>query len=203
MKGKDYLSRKNRPEGDFYPTPKSLAWVAEKIIKREFQDKIIFDPCAGEFQLAEEIEKMSYSVPSNDLYNDKCVWKIDYTDMVNSYTHLHFDQVIANPPFSLWDEFVLKAKMHCKKFMFIGRLNYFGTQSRLKKEIWEGLKGFYPFSRYVDYRTPPREDGHFHVGGMATAWFLWEDGYSGKKDFDILDVQKYATLGNYKELNHE
>ena len=106
--------------------------------------------------------------------------------------------VITNPPFSLWDKFVVKAKSHCKKFMFIGRLNYFGTNNRFQSGLWKNLKAVYPFNRYVDYQTPYREDGLFHVGAMATAWFLWDMKYIGEPKIRVLDIQKYAKLGNFK-----
>jgi predicted RNA methylase len=106
--------------------------------------------------------------------------------------------VITNPPFSLWDEFVAKAREHCTRWMFIGRLNYFGTQSRLDNNLWAGLKSIHIFSRYVDYRTPFRTDGHFHVGAMATAWFLWDLtlGNVHAPTLHFVDVSQYATLGN-------
>ena len=80
----------------------------------------------------------------------------------------------------------------------IGRLNYFGTCSRYQSGIWKNLKAIYCFNRYVDYRTPSRTDGLFCVGGMATAWFLWDKNYVGDPIIKILDVQRYAKLGNYK-----
>ena len=85
--------------------------------------------------------------------------------------------------------------------MFIGRLNYFGTNSRYRNDIWENLVGVFPFNQYVDYQTPYRDDGHFHVAAMATAWFLWDMDDKRCHYYPpghILDVQKYATLGAFK-----
>jgi hypothetical protein len=194
-KGKSYanrLKKEDRPRGDFYSTPKSLIWVARDIIKKEFQGSGILEPCSGEDAISSALRKDYCLVATNDLYYP--------SDQNNDYLkRVWFNwYIITNPPFSLWDEFVIKAKEHCKKFMFIGRLNYLGTASRLKNGIWNNLKAIYPFNRYVDYRTPYREDGLFHVGAMATAWFLWDMSYTGKPTIEILDVQKYAKLGNYK-----
>lgn len=243
MKGKAYANKKkkeNRPIGDFYSTPKSLVWVVEDIIDREFEkQKHILEPSCGRDNkepIVDVLYSWNYNLIINDLYHNcggyNYIKKERWTE----------NQIITNPPFSLWDEFVLKAKTHCKKFMFIGRLNYFGCSGRnisenncngckhylkygycakndkvvskvkdsqcVKTEyeynfknsfIWKFLKGIYPFSRYVDYQTPYREDGLFHVGNMATAWFLWDMEYKGKIDFKVLDVQKYSKLGVYKE----
>lgn len=199
-KGKAYAHKSGQRKGDLYHTPKSLVWVAEDIIKREFSDNIL-EPSAGQsnFPIWEALTcDFNIQTYCNDLFDPETG-----DDYLYSYDELFntFFEVITNPPFSLWDEFVLKAKTHCNKFMFIGRLNYFGTQSRLKKGIWDNLKGIYPFSRYVDYQTPYRGDGLFHVGAMATAWFLWDMEYEGNIDFQILDVSKWAKLGAFRNEN--
>lgn len=200
--GKAYAHKSGNRKGDLFHTPKSLVWVAEDIIISEFCVSPILEPCAGDLSLSEELEKMDiYTIHTNDLYSNNCDINDNYLDSNFNY----FDQVITNPPFSLWDEFVLKAKSHCKKFMFIGRLDYLTTLKRFNTGIWKNLKSVYPFNRRVDYRTPYREDGHFHVGTMPTGWFLWDMSFNGNpqlivdKDKGGLNVQPYATLGNYKE----
>ena len=205
MKGKAFANRKkkkDRPKGDFYSTPKSLVWVVKDIIKIEFNHHLnILEPCCGKLAISEELKGYKYTVINNDLYSyNKFVYKSDYLKIDTKTVGMSFNkQVITNPPFSLWDEFVLKAKTHCKKFMFIGRLNYFGTYGRHEKGLWNNLKAVFPFNRYVDYRTPYREDGLFHVGSQATAWFLWDMDYVGLPIMKVLDVQKYAKLGAYKD----
>ena len=199
-KGKAYAHKSGQRKGDLYHTPKSLVWVAEDIIKHEFSYDIL-EPSAGQsnFPIWEALTyDFNISTYCNDLFDPET--GDDYLDEDNKLFKT-FSEIITNPPFSLWDKFVLKAKTHCDKFMFIGRLNYFGTQSRLKKGIWDNLKGIYPFSRYVDYQTPYRNDGLFHVGAMATAWFLWDMEYEGNIDFQILDVSKWAKLGGFRNEN--
>jgi len=189
--GKAYANKKgkeDRPEGDFYPTPKSLVWVAEDMIKGELdKTQDVFEPCCGNGMISTEIAKWGYNVAENDLYHGG----VDYLNTPFSYT-----QIITNPPFSLWDEFVVKAKKEANKVILIGRSNYFGTASRLANGIWKELKSVHFFNRYVDYRTPERDDGIFHVGAMATAWFVWEKGFHSPATINFLDVQPYAKLGN-------
>jgi hypothetical protein len=191
--GKAYAHKKSikeRPKGDFYETPKSLVWVAKDIICSEFNSTIsILEPCSGNGSIANELKKLGFHVVENDLFNQG----VDY--LTNEFTYKY---IITNPPFSLWDEFATKAKSECEKVMLIGRLNYFGTASRLKNKIWENLKSVYCFNRYVDYRTPSREDGFFNVGAMATAWFLWDASFHELPTVQFLDIQKYAKLGNWK-----
>ena len=196
--GKAYANRKSvedRPEGDFYATPASLIWVASKYIQKEFTDINILEPCAGKLAIADELKKLNYCVETNDLYMDGCNHKVDYLTP-DSFTQ--YDYVISNPPFSLWDEFVNKSKSHCSKFMYLGRLNYFGTVDRYKSELWKNLKYVLPFNRYVDYRTPYRLDGLFNVGALCTGWFIWDMEYDGLPMVDVLNISQYAKLGQYK-----
>lgn len=162
--GKAYANRSGCREGDFYPTPKSLVWVIEDILRAEIPPGTsVLEPCAGEGAISDELIKMGYRVTTNDLYQGG----YDYLTAACEAT-----VIVTNPPFSKWDDFVVKAKKEAQKVMMIGRLNYFGTMARSRSGIWDTLKAVYCFNRYVDYRTPQREDGHFHVGAMATAWFL-------------------------------
>ena len=192
--GKSYANKRpknERPLGDFYATPKSLVWVAASDILSEFStDDPILEPCSGDGAISEELKRLGFQVTENDLYREGK----DYLQLSHNYRY-----IITNPPFSLWDHFVDKATKECDKVMLIGRLNYFGTASRLRAGMWKNMKYVYCFNRYVDYRTPPRNDGKFHVGAMATAWFLWDKSYEGEPTLKFLDVQDYASLGNYKD----
>ena len=179
---------RDRSEGDFYPTPKSLVWAVQDTIFREFsRSKPILEPCCGEGAISNELKLYGYTVQENDLFHGG----VDYLKKPFNVPHM-----ITNPPFSLWDEFVEKAKQECKKIMLIGRLNFFGTASRLRNGMWSHLKEVHIFNRYVDYRTPMREDGFFHIGAMATAWFLWDTAFDGAPAMYFVDVQEYARLGN-------
>jgi hypothetical protein len=236
-KGKAYSHRTGNRKGDAYPTPKSLLWVAKDFIKKEFSPTIsILEPAAGEGALVDVLEDFGYLVLENDLYplNSK-MRCMDYLKETWQYTY-----VITNPPFSLWDEFVLKAKTHCRKFMFIGRMDYLSTYQRMingkackacpmfdgtykcmktgepvtvtkqrcnkkieygleRKQslLFKNLKWILQFNRYVDYQTPLRDDGLFHVGCQSTAWFIWDMNYTGSPRWESLDVQEYASLGQY------
>lgn len=184
-----YKSQDERPLGDFYATPRSLLWVASTLLATEFDKTLpILDPCAGEGAISDELAKLGYTVHTNDLY----FGGVDY--LTNSWTE---QQVIMNPPFSLWDEFVWQAKTHARKILAIGKLSYLATQGRLKNNTWQHLKCIYCFNRCVDFQTPMRTDGCFYNGGIATGWFLWDDTYTAKPTLDILDVQAYATLGKF------
>ena len=92
-----------------------------------------------------------------------------------------------------------KAKaLQIEKFAYIGRMNYFGTHARNVNGLFNECKKVYVFDRMIDYRTPYREDGLFHLGALVTAWFVWERGFIGKPTIEQIDMQKYAKLGSYE-----
>lgn len=189
--GKSYACRKDSRDSDNYPTPCSLVWVASDLIKAFFdKNKQVLEPCCGNGQISKQVSQLGFDVVENDIANQGGV---DYLSCDFRQT-----QVITNPPFCVFDDFIKKAKSHAESVISIGRLNYLGTASRNSNGLWDGLYHIACFNRYVDYRTPERSDGMFHVGAMATAWFFWRRGFSGQPTISVLDVNKYATLGNYK-----
>jgi hypothetical protein len=174
---------------DFYTTPRSLVWVAKPILQTEFDPLLCtLDPCSGDGAISDELKKLGHKVSTNDLYRGG----VDY--LKNTFVET---QVIMNPPFSLWDEFIGHAKTHARKILSIGRLNCFGAYKRHRQGLWNHLKAVYCFNRCIDYRTPPRLDGKFYHSGFTTGWFLWDIQYTGKPILEILDVQPYCTLGKF------
>lgn len=209
--GKAFHNRKSkeqRPEGDFYSSQPSLIWVAWPLIKKEFKRNLILEPCSGMGALSDTLRQYC-AVETNDLFYQQACFHEDYLETNIFKNH---KQIITNPPFSKWDDFVLKAKTHCEKFMFIGKANFYGAASRSlipefplekekkRKEIWKNIKHVAFFNRYIDYQTPYRQDGLFHLGGLQTAWFLWEVGFTDIPTFSILDIDRYAKLGQYLRI---
>ncbi len=199
MSGKAYANRKKsevRPFGDYYATPRSVMWVAKDVFKTFFNvEEQILDPCCGSHIMKDELVKMGFkNVCENDIILDDGVDYLDEKVLWNA------KQVVMNPPFSKWNEFVQRAKQHATKIAVIGRLNYLSTQSRYENGIWWGLNMVLPFTRYIDYQTPVRNDGCFYVGAMATGWFLFDmNDVHSLPMMGFLDVQKYATLGNFNK----
>lgn len=203
MAGKAYANRKpmaERNPQDEYPTPSSLISCASRLFSSFLFSSIpILDPCCGTSHVfRRELGKLGYTVVENDI-NQGPGGSGDGRDYLSDRALWAYEQVAMNPPFTQWDDFVRTAKSHARTVIALGRLNYLSTQSRLESGIWDGLAAVAPFSRYVDYRTPFREDGAFHVGAMATGWFVWLKGYAEAPKVQFIDVQKYATLGSYTE----
>lgn len=190
--GKAYANKKTedeRPENDFYPTPGGL--TLELLNTGVLSDcHTILEPCCGQYAISKILEKHGFEVTSRDLIYGNDFLKDDYSNE-------HYDAIVTNPPFDLYNDIINKAKtIDCKKIIAIGRTNYFASHNRNVEGFWKGLSDVYIFDRQVEYRTPQLDIPDFCVGALCTGWFLWTKGYTGDPRIHILDVQKYATLGS-------
>lgn len=183
-----------RPQNDFYCTPFSLTW---ELLKKQ-NIKEAWEPACGQGSISTPLEKNNIDVFCSDI--DSNFDPTNVSRQFFEFTIAPKKTIISNPPFSLWDPFVFHAKfLEIEKIIFIGKTDYFSAAGRSKSGIWNHLHHVYIFNRKVDYQTPYREDGLFHVGAMTSAWFVWDIGYEGSPIIDIIDVQQYAKLGQYKK----
>jgi len=175
-----------------YPTPKSLVWeLVEQRGELLASDDILEPACGQDLSIVKALDEKGFK---NTTYFD-----LNYGEKrqdMFEYDKQH-DILLTNVPFTDWDRYVLRAKTMAKRVILIGRLNYFGTYKRDGLGVWKGLREMNRFNRMVDYETPCRDDGLFHVGGLVTAWFVWDKGYIGKATIDRIDINKYAKLGQY------
>lgn len=195
-------------KGDNYSTPYSLT---EMLFEKESFDfsKSVLEPAAGEGTMAEVLKKKFEKVVSFDPikgYYDFCNNHLYCEDhKLKNYSFLFhvfstYSYIITNPPYSLADQFVLRAKeLEPEKFCFLLRTNFLSGQSRLKKGIYEGLKKVLIFNRMPDLRAPIRPDGKFPTAMIVYAWFVWEKGYQGKPEIDWLDCSRYVLHVNKRE----
>jgi len=192
MSGKAYHNKKKKVDQvphEEYPTPRSLVWELIDQHPTLIDSQDILEPCAGRDRaIVKALQQKGYTPKFFDLNFGSP--RQDFFE----YNTKH-DIIISNVPFSQWDEFVLHAKQVARKVILIGRTNYYGTYKRDSNGVWDGLKHMCIFNRMCDYETPVRNDGHFHVGGLVTGWFVWERGYTADWTGKRVDVQKYATLG--------
>ena len=186
--------KQDRPKNDFYCTPFSLTWA----LTERHELSHAWEPACGRGSIVKPLQDLDMEVEYSDI--DAEFDPTGYSRQFFEFTEPLSKTVISNPPFSLWDLFVFHAKMlGCQRIMYIGKTDYFSADGRSKSGIWKNLKHVEIFNRKVDYQTPYREDGLFHVGAMTSAWFIWESGYTGKPMIDIIDVQPYAKLGQFKK----
>lgn len=199
--GKAYTNRKpvsERPESDFYPTP---GFLVEKLLKScEFTDYIdtlkyiyysntrkpcILEPACGDGAITKVLQKhLDFcDIISHDI-------RTDGVDFLTYKPEKRIDIIITNPPFSLFDDFVKKAKEIAPVVVFIGKMNFFGAYNRHRDGVWSNLRDVMIFNRQVDYRTESREDGKFRCGNLVTGWFIWHKYWTAPYwSTQIMDVQ--------------
>lgn len=194
MAGKNYANRKTvdkRPESDYYPTPKSLVWELSKLGILERSEPII-DPACGENAIVDALLEYGYVAEGDDLRKGR--------DFLSNNYNGKYTQAVMNPPFSLFDQFIMKAKNEFPLFASIIKVNFFGAKGRNTNGVWKGLKEVHVFNRMVDYRTPMRDDGLYYTGVLVAGWGIWDRNWT--EDYwetRIMDVDQYAKLGSWKE----
>lgn len=198
-KKKAYANKKplhQRPLGDFYETPYSLVWRLLDTGEVSGCPGVV-DPCAGRGAIVDALDndpRFKGKIVGFDLYSRMFIEKDIYDIEPDS-----FDIVVTNFPFTEWDAMVRKSLEIAPKVITIGRVNYFGTHDRNVTGFWNHLTNVYVFDRMIDYRTPSRTDGLFHVGALVTGWFVFERDVMGPPILEVIDVQEYAKLGAFKE----
>lgn len=184
--GKDYTRKKSNH--DFYQTPRPLTWELLKLGLFD-SNKIVLECACGNGAISNILENY---FETNQTFYDR--FKLGDFEQRNFLTEENrkFDYIITNPPFSLFDEFVMKAKEIVKeKIAFIGKTNFFGAEKRNRIGVWKHLKEVHIFNRQVDYRFF-REDNKLVAGNLITGWFIWDMNWNKNywKTY-IIDVQKY------------
>lgn len=213
--GKAYANRKKeseRPIRDFYQTPKTL--VTELLNARDEKlgsyifdvrnsnDKIL-DPCCGKYAIGNTIRNhnencATLNITEKDImYGDDFLIK-DKNGNIIIDDDEHWDCIIMNPPFKLFNDFVNKSKIIADKVYCIGKMDYFCTHDRNVENLWEHLEWVLPFDRKVAYDKPFREDGKVEVGMLNSCWLVWNKHYNGYPKIKVLDVDKYVLRKSEK-----
>lgn len=184
IKGKAYANRKSvdkRPKGDFYETP---VCMTEELVKTGVLDgvKTIWDPCCGKYAITKVLEKHGFNCFGNDI-----IYGTDYL----KEQYQHHECIVMNPPFSMFDAFVKKAKQEADIVCAIGKVNFFGGHKRNITGLWDNLKSIYIFDRMIAFDKPLRADNKVECGMLVSCWMIWDKNYKGKPEINVLDMQNY------------
>lgn len=170
---------------DYYPTPE---YATRQIVKRELRYYVdyekeveILEPACGEGHIVKVLRDFGFNkVAFSDINETSFLIeeKADSFDFLGEdYDGVEDDIVITNPPFSLFTEFVLRAKeIAQKKIIFLGKLNALAGLKRYK-DLWTDkefpLAKIYVFCYRVDFgfTTPPP---------LEHAWFVWKKHWDGQ-----------------------
>lgn len=188
--GKAYANRKKeseRPENDFYETPYACTEVlCDEMLAGIDRESIVFDPCCGNKRIGDVLRKYHFSnIIERDIASGH-----DFLD--DTTKKKFYDIIIMNPPFKLFDKFVVRAKGISNYTIILGKLDYFCCHNRNVSGLWKHLKYVCPFDRKIAYDRPFRDDGKFECGMLNTGWFIFDNVYEGLPMIQILDVQNYV-----------
>lgn len=196
--GKSYACRRTQNlldslhASDFYETPHSIWW--EFLKSGELEGiKQIFEPCAGNGATSKVFTEKGFDVTSKDI-------KDGFDFLKDDYKEGEFECVLTNPPFSLFDEIVNKAKfVASKKVVMIGKTNFLGAYSRYKSDFFKGCSAIYVLNRQIDYQFPVQDNGDVGVGCLVSCVYVWTKGYEGDPVVRFLNMQPYCKLGSYEK----
>lgn len=183
---KDYSCKKtSKPKpSDFYETPYSLTRI---LMEEEKFKGSILEPACGDLAIVKVLEDAGRFVFYGDIKTG--------VNFLSAKFYKH--NIITNPPYSLADEFVLKAKEICRdKFAFLLRMNYMNAQKRTKLKLFDNLKKIITFNRMPDLSHPIRKDGKFKTGMQTYGWYIWQKNYTGPIELKIVDVSMYVAKKN-------
>lgn len=196
MKGKNYSRnnlKENRNKGDTYYTPYGITREFIRATPFLFDRGNNYDylePACGRLSPITK-EMILQAIPLSRICVKDIVYGDDFLDEKGQ-----FDVVITNPPYSLAKEFIYKAKTVAKEYIaFLLPLTYLQGQERLT-HVWQDktfpLAAVYVLSRYPMLSAELRDDGKFHTGMQAYAWFVWKRTHTGEPVIRWLDVDKYV-----------
>jgi hypothetical protein len=189
MKGKNFSGNNlgQRKKSDFYETPYSIT--------EQFLDVGLLhthastlEPACGRGAIVKVLkDKGIINIHSYDK-------EVDFLTEKQCY-----EQIITNPPFSLADDFILKAKnVALSRFSFLLPLSYLHGKSRYDN-IWTDrqfpLASIHVFTRYPMLGDDLRSDGCYRTGMMVYAWYHWEKEHQGSATINWLDNQCYVLKG--------
>ena len=183
--GKAYAGRRaDRPEGDFYATPYLLVdKLYDVFLKDLTRETRILECASGDGAISGRLREMGFTnVTEHDIRTDG----VDFL----TFNDGGFDVIITNPPFSLFDEFVLHAKrLGVRRFVFLGKTNFFGSHSRTVNRIFDNLESVWVFDRQIAYNHERREDGKAPCGCLVTGWFMWNMDWRKKwAKISVIDI---------------
>lgn len=165
--------KSKRKEHDFYPTP---SWCTETIIDLLPFGAKVWEPCAGDLDIAKVLVARGFDVLCSDLYPKKpSITKLDATWTWDSDGKRHpefvgCDLVVTNPPFLVCANIVRHFVQDLQlESWFLLRLGFLESQER----AWF-LKTFMPDVYVLSRRPSFTGDGG--TDSSAYAWFHFHRG---------------------------
>lgn len=185
-KGKNFSGNNvggKRRKSDFYETPYSITQQFLDVITIDREESIL-EPACGDGAIVRVLKDNGYSVTHYDE-------EVDFLRETGRY-----DTVLTNPPFSLAQEFVIKAKGVAKKrICFLLPLSYLHGKKRFDTIYSDksfALSEVHVFTRYPMLGDPLRDDGKYRTGMMVYAWYVWDRSHVGDPVIRWIDNNSFV-----------
>ena len=167
---------RGRVDNDYYATPEN--GTTSLFENEQFQGEI-WECACGEGHMSEVIKRYNQNVYSTDLiYRGYGIGEVDFLS-----SQRETDNVITNPPFSLFQEFAQKALSISKnKVALFGKLQALEGYKRASFIEKSPLETVYVFKKRINPMRNGKdcdENGKKWASTMAFAWFVWRKGYEG------------------------
>lgn len=184
--GEKITPGKRKKLGNNYETPK---WAIEALLKREFFEGEILEPCCGQGKISKTLEGYGYSVISSDIRTEDSIYGKKGVDAFN--INDVYSNIITNPPYYKSLDRMVKhfSLLYHKKMALLVRLCFLESERRFELFSSYPLKVVYVFSSRVTM-YPEGEEEPQNAGTIAYAWFVWEKGYTGSPVLKFIDDKK-------------
>lgn len=183
---------------DYYPTPPS---IIRQLLEVETFEGHILEPACGDGHMVNVLLENHICYASDKFQYENNQHVLDFLKCENFW--LRIDNIITNPPFSIKDEFLLKAKtIATKKIAFLLPLDFYHGKSRYDN-IWNDrefpLKKIWVFVRRPFFQKEIAEDT-YTTGAVTMAWFIWDKKHKGEPTIGHIDNTKYVKgTGEYNK----
>jgi predicted RNA methylase len=174
--------KNDRVDNDFYATPPE---ATHSLFTVEKFDGLVWEPACGNGLMSEVIKIYNETLSSDLIDRGYGTPNIDFLEAdITQFGFLKCENIITNPPFSLFQDFTEKAlNIATKKVALFGKLQ--ALEGNKRNELWVNspFKVIYVFKSRVNplrNGSPVDDNGKKWCSTMAFAWFVWEKGYVGE-----------------------
>jgi len=170
-----------READDWYVEP---SWVVAKLFAVEPFEGLIYDPACGGGTIPKAATAAGYEAYGSDRVDRG--YGIAPRDFM-TFNH-RVPNIVSNPPYG--DQlfpFVQKAlAVTTRKVAIIARLSFLESVERASWWPQTPLRRVWVSARRVSMPPGRKPEIKAKGGSVAYAWFVWEHGYTGKGEVEIL-----------------
>lgn len=179
MASKPKTNYSNQPERDRCQTPPYALKPIYVYLELQGRVKTIWEPCAGEGYLANDMRTHGYQVIDTDILTG--------FDFLSDNMRQAYDAIVTNPPFSLKYKFLARCYELGYPFALLMPSDMIGAATAIKLFERYGVQIVQVYPR-VNYKMPNKGwDGQ--GAQFPSAWFTWGLGLGHQLSFWKLEKE--------------